>query len=294
MGCGKAVTFGNREEHLRKCPKVPWTCECGQTYLDSNLHVLTCAKSMVLCKFCNLPVLLPELEGHEQNCEFRPVSCRCGKTVKLSELSTHETSECPLRIVQCTYSTFGCPWSGRFADYKKHLVRDAVEHERFIQSIETTHNKHATCCGMRTKRKKLWRVGEKVTIQDLYTFRRVDKDHIPSNCIQYVQAEIVEIRTMDGKNGSGTKQNESSDFSCGTALRVRILKDNDAWSVWLCPRQLYARMLPSHHLQIRVSPTQIVHGCDTLDGCFVPRLNREHLCKHKRSPGIRTLGWYFW
>ena len=86
--CEWVGDLGNREAHIRNCPKQPWRCQ-----------------------HCGLSGLREVAQRHVKECERLPVPCPNGCSmgqVPRCELSKHIEQFCPLQEVVCPYSHVAC------------------------------------------------------------------------------------------------------------------------------------------------------------------------------------------
>ena len=80
--------LGNREHHLRTCPKQPWRCQ-----------------------YCLFSGLREDAQIHTDICERVPVPCPNGCSrgdVPRCDLSNHIEKICPLQMVGCPFNHVGC------------------------------------------------------------------------------------------------------------------------------------------------------------------------------------------
>ena len=121
--------------------EVPCSKGCGQQVLLPSLesHLRNeCPNRDQECNFCNKIVTFSYLsKHHECECPKIPVPCPhgCSEQVLRGSLQKH-LEQCPMRLVECNFSTFGCS-----AKVQWHLL---AEH------MDDSSQKHlcmlATCC----------------------------------------------------------------------------------------------------------------------------------------------------
>ena len=119
---------------------MPHLC-CGVCLAFPEAEVLQCYSGHILCKACydrvchsekptcptcreTLDVVKPIRNMlAERSIAMLPVKCpNEGCDVKLvrGTLQAHLKSECPLRVVECKYSSLGCKWVGTATELVKH------------------------------------------------------------------------------------------------------------------------------------------------------------------------------
>ena len=107
-GCEWVGDLGSYDNHVKKCPKRPWTCEfCDfkSTYDIGN-------------------------DDHLPNCEKRPVPCpnACEiNTISLSDVESH-LLECPLQLVACELAHTGCSALVARRDLPLHMKESVQQH----------------------------------------------------------------------------------------------------------------------------------------------------------------------
>lgn len=107
-GCEWVGDLGNREAHLRTCPKQPWRCQ----------H----------CAFSGLREVA---QGHTEVCERLPVqcpnSCNLGH-VPRCQLSNHIERDCPLQEVLCPFSHVACTVRLPRSEMEVHVQHNEQRH----------------------------------------------------------------------------------------------------------------------------------------------------------------------
>ena len=92
-----------------QCPKRPHSCMYCRKYESTYEDVVN---------------------KHWANCNHYPVKCMngCGKIVKRKDLDTHVSNDCPLTVVDCAFSYFGCNVKLCRQDMTAHLVMSTIKH----------------------------------------------------------------------------------------------------------------------------------------------------------------------
>ena len=114
------------EEHKTKlCPKRPFCCEICNDYESTFEEVTT---------------------NHKPVCPSRLVPCfnKCGVTTKFKELSKHLTEDCPLEVIDCSFSFAGCEAKLPRKDLPAHIndsvavhmSLQAVNHRKLVERLE--------------------------------------------------------------------------------------------------------------------------------------------------------------
>ena len=118
------------------CPKG-----CGTRVLcpDVELHLLNaCPNRDKECQFCNKIVPFSYMARHHQDeCQNTPVPCPngCSESVLRHSLHNHHHG-CPMRLVECNFSPFGCSAKFPWCRTAKHMEEWSQKHLSMI----------ATCC----------------------------------------------------------------------------------------------------------------------------------------------------
>ena len=121
-------TFGRRfiEVHKTKlCPKRPFCCEICNNYKSTFEEVTT---------------------SHKPVCPSRLVPCsnKCGATTEFKGLSKHLAKDCPLEVINCSFSFTGCGTrlprkdlpAHISADLTAHLSLQTVDHQKMLEKLE--------------------------------------------------------------------------------------------------------------------------------------------------------------
>ena len=115
------------EEHKTKlCPKWPFCCEICNDYESTFEEVTT---------------------NHKPICPSRLVPCsnECGVTTKFKDLSKHLAEDCPLEVINCSFSFAGCEAKLPRKDLPAHIGNSlavhmslqAINHQRQLSRLET-------------------------------------------------------------------------------------------------------------------------------------------------------------
>ena len=107
-GCGWVGEVGGVDQHSASCPRRPWKCDfCAfkSTYeVGTNNHLPICVKYPEPC----------------------PNRCRIGN-VPRCKMDQHLT-RCPLQLVECEFSKFGCQERVVRQDLTQHMKKRAQHH----------------------------------------------------------------------------------------------------------------------------------------------------------------------
>ena len=118
--CGASVQRSELIEHEdKKCIKRPFICEHCHEYSSTWEDVTTV---------------------HYNTCYQVPVECpnKCGDTVPRGSLDEHQTTSCPLKIVECELAaSFLCQWKGNRKDLDDHMKQEWKEHVLLMASSHT-------------------------------------------------------------------------------------------------------------------------------------------------------------
>ena len=117
--CGASVQRSELIEHEdKKCIKRPLVCEHCHEYSSTWEDVTTV---------------------HYDTCDQVPVECpnKCGDTVPRGPVDEHQTTVCPLEIVECEMASFFCLWKGERKDVDDHMKQERKEHVLLMMSSHT-------------------------------------------------------------------------------------------------------------------------------------------------------------
>ena len=114
------------EEHKTKlCPKRPFCCEICNDYESTFEEVTT---------------------NHKPVCPSRLVPCsnECGVTTKFKDLSKHLAEDCPVEVIDCSFSFAGCEAKLPRKDLPAHIndslavhmSLQAVNHQKLVERLE--------------------------------------------------------------------------------------------------------------------------------------------------------------
>ena len=106
-GCEWVGDLGSYDDHIKKCPKRPWSCD-----------------------FCDFKSTYDIVIEHLQNCLKRPIPCpnACEvKTIPLSDVEAH-LLECPLQLVACELAHAGCSAQVARRDLPLHMEESIQQH----------------------------------------------------------------------------------------------------------------------------------------------------------------------
>ena len=106
-GCEWVGDLGSYDDHVKKCPKRPWSCEfCDfkSMYDIGHDHLLICEKLPVPC----------------------PNACKIN-TIPLSDVESH-LLECPLQLVACELAHAGCSALVARRDLPLHMKESVQQH----------------------------------------------------------------------------------------------------------------------------------------------------------------------
>ena len=106
-GCEWVGDLGSYDDHVKKCPKRPWSCE-----------------------FCDFESTYDIVIEHLQYCVKRPIPCpnACEvKTVPFSDVESH-LLECPLQLVACELAHAGCSALVARRDLPLHMKESIQQH----------------------------------------------------------------------------------------------------------------------------------------------------------------------
>ena len=129
------------------CQYVEVSCayDCGArlTRLLLQEHMAeTCTKRLFVCEHCHEYSSTWEdvTTVHYDTCDQVPVECpnKCGDTVPRGSVDEHQTTACPLQVVECSMSSISCDWQGPRRDLDSH-VRNEVGHHLML--LVTAKNK---------------------------------------------------------------------------------------------------------------------------------------------------------
>ena len=106
-GCEWVGDLGSYDDHIKKCPKRPWSCD-----------------------FCDFQSTCDSGNNHLPNCKKRPVPCpnACEiMTVPFSDVESH-LLECPLQLVACELAHAGCSALVARRDLPLHMKESVQQH----------------------------------------------------------------------------------------------------------------------------------------------------------------------
>ena len=106
-GCEWVGDLGSYDDHVKKCPKRPWSCE-----------------------FCDFESMYDIVIEHLQNCVKHPIPCpnACEiNTIPLSDVESH-LLECPLQLVACELAHAGCSAQVARRDLPLHMKESVQQH----------------------------------------------------------------------------------------------------------------------------------------------------------------------
>ena len=106
-GCEWVGDLGSYDDHVKKCPKRPWSCE-----------------------FCDFESTYDIVIEHLQNCVKRPIPCPndCEiNTIPFSDVESH-LLECPLQLVACELAHAGCSALVARRDLPVHMKESIQQH----------------------------------------------------------------------------------------------------------------------------------------------------------------------
>ena len=112
------------EEHkIRQCPKRPFCCDICNDYESTFEEVTT---------------------NHNPICPSRLVPCsnECGATTKFKDLSKHLAKDCPLEVIDCSFSFAGCEAKLPRKDLPAHIndnlsVHMSLQAVKLMDKLET-------------------------------------------------------------------------------------------------------------------------------------------------------------
>ena len=114
-----------QEHETKLCPKRPFRCKICEDYESTSEDVAN---------------------NHKPVCPSRLVPCsnKCGSTTKFMDLSKHLTEECPLEVINCSFSFAGCETKLPRKDLQTHLSDNlaahtslqAVSHQKLLERLE--------------------------------------------------------------------------------------------------------------------------------------------------------------
>ena len=114
-GCEWVGDLGNKEAHLRTCPKQPWSCE-----------------------HCTFSGLREAEQGHIAECQLVPVRCpnNCNRVqIKRAELSSHLENVCPLQPMTCSFAHVGCIARLSRSEMENHIQNMQAHHMMLTCSV---------------------------------------------------------------------------------------------------------------------------------------------------------------
>ena len=153
-GCEWEGELRDLEQHLDpvcghcKFNGVLCTKGCGQTVLRSHLetHLLNeCPHRDQKCQHCSKVIPFMQMSAHlETECPHVPLSCPngCSERVLRCNISKH-VDVCPMRIVQCNFSQFGCNVQLQLQHVGKHMQEFSQNHLQMIAECCSKLNKDA-------------------------------------------------------------------------------------------------------------------------------------------------------
>ena len=115
------LSIGDHGDEVHVCQYVEISCayDCGArlTRLILKEHMAeTCTKRPFVCEHCHEYSSTWEdvTTVHYNTCDQVPVECpnKCGDTVPRGSVDEHQTTVCPLQVVECSMSSISCDWQG--------------------------------------------------------------------------------------------------------------------------------------------------------------------------------------
>ena len=151
-GCEWQGEFRELEQHLdpvrEHCKFNAIVCSkgCGQTVLRSHLeaHLLKeCPNRDQECQHCNLVMLCARMQVHiETECTQIPIACPNGCTEQVLRGDALKHVEvCPMRLVRCRFSEFGCNLQLQLQEVRKHMEEFSEKHLFMIAECSSKQKK---------------------------------------------------------------------------------------------------------------------------------------------------------
>lgn len=152
--CGILIQRGETDVHIAQiCPYS--YVRCNLTDSDSQSCPVLCIREELeehhlICNFrkvrcpnhgCNQRVSHRCLPEHQNFCLFKSIQCpnNCEEHILRRDIEIH-AAICPLQIIDCPYSVFGCLAKIERKKYKDHLEVEAVEHSfKMIEGYKQTN-----------------------------------------------------------------------------------------------------------------------------------------------------------
>ncbi|KAK3735478.1 hypothetical protein QZH41_020533, partial [Actinostola sp. cb2023] len=110
-GCAWQGELGNLQDHQKHCEYQIVDCDnMLQCNVKKPRHQMVIHVMRARMSVQDGPVSSLQGNEHTNVCPKCPVSCpnRCGETLPREKVTSHESTECPLTIVPCSYESFGC------------------------------------------------------------------------------------------------------------------------------------------------------------------------------------------
>lgn len=100
LWCKTSLFYEEFVEHVSKCPESMYVCTFTNcdfvgSFQDAKIHVQTCQKSKIECKFCQSLIYTLKLKEHyTQECREIPISCSLCKTLFTRDKEKSHLNSC--------------------------------------------------------------------------------------------------------------------------------------------------------------------------------------------------------
>ena len=145
-GCSWKDELSRLLHHLEECELLPVACPLGCKDEKGNVckvgrkdvaaHEACCPMRTVQCDNCNSTIKYCRMNTHLNICGdvyiTCPNKCNGAKAMERKNMSIHLTQDCPLHIIECPFSQFGCRVKVQRREMVLHDERDFQAHLKLL------------------------------------------------------------------------------------------------------------------------------------------------------------------
>eukprot|EP00731_Ephydatia_muelleri_P011747 Em0006g641a len=148
-GCSWRGEFGRYDDHLAwACPHVEMKCQHANCHgvakrKDISLHEASCGFRPFHCDWCQHYDSWYDdvINNHWPLCPKYPVPCeQCEVKVERQRLPQHVEDDCPLKMVDCEFSSAGCKERLLRKDLQVHLNTELLVHLAMVNKKLANEN----------------------------------------------------------------------------------------------------------------------------------------------------------